>query len=233
MRTPNRFNRPLIVGLSALAFVAAGCLSSTAPLNRIGSPPYERGSGTSATETRPIVAFHAIEASQGVQVVVESGSNPAVIVTADDNLVSHIATTVVDGTLRIGVTGSIETRLPPKIRVISSGLLDSIIASSAVTVDVRHIEATALIVRATSASTVMVAGKVDRLDLHVEFASTAELSELEVTDAAVSVGSASRATARIANSVSGSCLTASTLELRGRPRSQSVTTDGTSSVRVR
>ena len=72
----------------------------------------------------------------------------------------------------------------------------------------------------------------DRLDLVLDSAGAAELGDLSVVDATVSIGTASRATARITNSVSGSCLTASTLHLLGQPRTQSVTTDITSKVSI-
>jgi hypothetical protein len=224
--------RRLLVGLLLIPFVAAGCFWSAAPLTRIGSAPYEAGSGTSASQTRSIGAFHAIDVAQGIQVVVEPGSNNAATVTVDDNLLAHVETTVDAGTLRIGIIGSIETRLPVRVRVLAGGPIDSISAASAASVDVRHVEATSLAVRAISAARVTVAGNADRLELHVDSASAAELGELAVIDASVVIGTASSATARVENAITGSCFKASTLQLLGRPRTQSVTTDVTSSVRA-
>ena len=217
-------------GCGLAAVLAAACVSGVGPLNRVGSPPYERGSGTAGTETRALAAFHAIEVGQGITATVESGTSDGATVTADDNLLGHVETIVTAGTLQVRITGSIETRLTPTVLVTASGQLDSVTATSAASLEVRHLEVSSLSVQANSAASVRVAGRADRLDLVLDAAGVAELRDLAVVDATVSIGTASRATARIANSVSGSCLTASTLHLVGQPRAQTVTTDITSKV---
>lgn len=222
----------LAAACGLVAVLGAACVSGIGPLNRVGSPPYERGSGTAGTETRTLTQFHAIEVGQGITATVEAGTTDGVTVTADDNLLGHVETFVSGGTLQVRITGSIETRLTPKVVVTASGQLDTVAATSAASVEIRHLEVSSLSVRANSAASVRVAGRADRLDLVLDSAGAAELGDLSVVDATVSIGTASRATARVTNSVSGSCLTASTLHLLGQPRTQSVTTDITSKVSI-
>jgi putative autotransporter adhesin-like protein len=215
--------------LIALLLLTTGCVANGG-FTRIGSPPYDRGSGTPATEHRTLAAFHAIDAAQAIHVVVVTGPSDEATVRFDDNLLGHVETVVENGTLHIRMAGNVETQLTPQVDVIAAAGLDRIAADSAASVEARDLVVDALAVHATSAGTVRLTGQAAKLDLSLDTAAVAELGELAVTDASVRLATASRATIRAAGSVSGSCLVASSLELVGSPRTQTVSADATSTI---
>jgi len=215
--------------LTAVALLTFGCVASGG-FNRVGMPPYDRGSNTAGAEQRTIGAFHAIEAGQAIKVVVVPGSTDSATVRFDDNLLGHVETIVEDGTLHIRMVGNVETRLTAQVDVVASGDLDRVAADSAATVEAPDLDVESLAVSATSAGTVRLAGHAKTLDLSLDSAGVAELGDLAVVDASVRLATASHATVHAEGSVSGSCLLASSLELVGSPRAQTVSTDVTSTV---
>ncbi len=62
-----------------------------------------RGSGKLVTETRTLPYFHSVHISTAGKVYVTQGPGQAVSVTADDNVLEYITTSVIDGRLVIGV----------------------------------------------------------------------------------------------------------------------------------
>ena len=221
-----------LAGLVAI-LVLAGCSNSSAgQLTRFGSPPYVRGSGTVATETRPLATFDALVAESGVSVTVvsdETGTTTATV-TADDNLVSAVTTEVRDGTLFVGFGRSVESTLPLAVTVVTPLALTSVRAGAAAQVHLSGVDVPDLRVRAESSARVAGAGTVGRLELTVDAAATVEFGELTVTTARVELRTASTATLRVTGRVDGSCGHGSVLRLLGDPAAVDVTTDAGSSV---
>lgn len=62
-----------------------------------------RGSGQAATESREVADFHRIELRGSADAIVHVGATKGVSVTADDNLISKVTTTVEDGALIVGM----------------------------------------------------------------------------------------------------------------------------------
>ena len=68
------------------------------------------GSGNVVSEKRTIdTPFTKIDASTGVEVIVEQGNPTEVIVEVDDNLMEHIITRVENGTLIVKIEGNINS----------------------------------------------------------------------------------------------------------------------------
>jgi putative autotransporter adhesin-like protein len=59
------------------------------------------GSGNVTTETRNVGSFTGVDASKGLDIVIEQADVASVTVEADDNLQKHISTTVENGILKI------------------------------------------------------------------------------------------------------------------------------------
>jgi len=223
-----------LVAISTSILLVVACTAPIGGATRIGSPPYVQGSGVQATEHRTFGEFHAVHVDQAVHVVVRSGPTNEAAVTFDDNLLAHVEMTVGDdGVLHVGIDGSVETKLMPRVELTTSGDLDRIEADSAGSIEVGAVDVASLIVRATSAAKVQISGRADRLELAVDTAGSVDLGDLAVRDANVTLSTASRATVRAENSVTGACALASTLELVGQPRTQGVSADTTSSVHSR
>ena len=76
------------------------------------------GSGNVITEKRKIEAsFTKIQASTGVEVILEQGSPTEVEVEVDDNLMKYIVTKVENGTLIVKIDGNINTMENAIVRV--------------------------------------------------------------------------------------------------------------------
>lgn len=89
-----------------------------------------KGSGTIVTETRNIDQdFQKIEASRGVEVIIEQTDQKSVIVDADDNLMVHIITKVENGTLVIRTDNNYVSKKAPKI-TIKMPVINSVSSSS-------------------------------------------------------------------------------------------------------
>jgi Putative auto-transporter adhesin, head GIN domain len=215
-----------------LALIAAGCMTTSPFLTKVGTPPYTAGSGVSASVTRPLSPFTAIRATSAVRVTIVAGDLDEAVVTTDDNLLDAVVTDVRDGTLIVTIEGSIETRLLPTIAVTASGPVDSIVIESAARLTATDLDLGHLSALLSSAATFEASGAVGSLDLDVSSGSTADLHDLVVVDADVSISSGSTATVRVSDTVEGACLTGSTLHLLGHPGSGTVTTDAGSKVEV-
>ncbi len=215
---------------SALAVSVTGCAVGDGGSTKIGSAPYEQGSGTVATQTRELEAFHAVSASQGVVVFVSTGASNAASVTADDNLLAHVTTDVTDGTLAIAVDGSIETRHPLRVDVTVASPIDAIAADAGASVDCEDLQPASLVIRASSGASVRAGGRATSLELTVDTGSTVDLRDVEVAEARVAVTTGSTAHVHAIESVRGTCMLGSTIRLHGTPAKLAVDTDTSSSV---
>lgn len=92
------------------------------------------GSGNVVTEKRTIDApFTKIDASTGVEVIVEQGATTEVEVEVDDNLMENIITRVENGTLIVKIEGNINTMESAIIRV-STKTIEGLESSSGATI---------------------------------------------------------------------------------------------------
>jgi hypothetical protein len=219
--------------LLAVALVA-GCGSTTffnhESTTTIGSGPYVQGSGTIITQARALDAFHAIAVENGLYVTVVDGAAPSVDVTADDNLVGMITTTVEQGTLHISVEGSLTTHNGLRVRVIVPAALDAIDVNGGSTVDSEHLTGDSLAVTVNGGSTLRAGGKLADLRVSVDGGSTADLQNVEVATAEAEVNAGSTARLNVSASVTGRCSAGSTLKVSGGASIDQVESDTGSTV---
>ena len=113
------------------------------------------GSGNVVTEKRTIEApFTKIDASTGVEVIVEQGATTEVEVEVDDNLMEHIVTRVENGTLIVKIDGNINTMESAIVRV-STKTIEGLESSSGATVRSKNtLKGTNLALKSSSWSTI-------------------------------------------------------------------------------
>ena len=113
------------------------------------------GSGNVVTEKRTIEApFTKIDASTGVEVIVEQGATTEVEVEVDDNLMEHIVTRVENGTLIVKIDGNINTMESAIVRV-STKTIEGLESSSGATVRSKNtLKGTILALKSSSGSTI-------------------------------------------------------------------------------
>ena len=113
------------------------------------------GSGNVVTEKRTIEApFTKIDASTGVEVIVEQGATTEVEVEVDDNLMEHIVTRVENGTLIVKIDGNINTMESAIVRV-STKTIEGLESSSGATIRSKNtLKGTNLALKSSSGSTI-------------------------------------------------------------------------------
>jgi hypothetical protein len=235
--------------------VAAGCIGNVSSLVKMS--PAVPGSGVAKEESRPVEAFHAIEAGNALQVTVTvtKGAKPSLDIKGDDNLVPLVVSEIHEGklTLRIKDNSNIRTKLPLEVTVVTD-VLDEAIASGAATVKVKGdakvdkftagasgaarlsvdgLETPKAIASASGASQVILSGTAESLDVVAAGASEIKAAELKVDDASVSISGASGSAVRASKSVAGDVSGASHLDLHGQPAKKAVATSGASNVNVK
>lgn len=113
------------------------------------------GSGNVVTEKRTIdVPFTKIDASTGVEVIVEQSATTEVEVEVDDNLIEYIVTKVENGTLIVKIDGNINTMESAIVRV-STKTIEGLESSSGATIRSKStLKGTNLALKSSSGSTI-------------------------------------------------------------------------------
>ena len=113
------------------------------------------GSGNVVTEKRNIeTPFTKIQASTGVEVIVEQGAATEVEVEVDDNLMEHIITRVENGTLIVKIDGNINTMESAIVRV-KTKTIEGLESSSGASIKtINKLSGTSLALKTSSGSTI-------------------------------------------------------------------------------
>jgi len=207
----------LVLLVGVLALVLTGCVGLPdflSPESDVFSFERLTGSGNVVEETYDVDDFAAVSIESAFVGEVRHGDSWSVVVRADDNILPEVRVQVEDGTLHVGLARRIlidETELSvaitmPEIEAIStdgasSVTLDGFPHLPSLEVNVAGASqltgvagADTLQIVADGASTVTLAGGSNRLTLQVQGASVVELSELQATQAGLTLDGASTVT---------------------------------------
>lgn len=220
--------RGLVVAVAALAVTACSAIG----IGRItsGTAPYTDGSGTKTTVQRPLAAFHAIDASTGVTVVVHAGTPVAASVTADDNLLGQIVTEVRDGTLFVRLEGGVRTANPLRVELANSGV-DAISASTGATVEADALAGSSVSVGASTGATVRATGTADSLHVTSSTGATADLRSVVAGQVDVDVSTGASTHVQPTATVTGKCTGGGSVFVHGKPARNDVAKDEGSTVK--
>jgi len=189
-----------------------------------------QGSGTSKTETRNVIGFTKIDASNAVNVEVAVGSSFAVEVQADDNLLANIKTEVSGDTLKIYS----EDRISSKTRInvkISMPTIEGLEISGASSANVAGVKANSLELKASGASKIKIDGEAKTLEADASGASSIDAEKLKVEDADVEASGASNATVSAVNDLDLNASGASKISYLGEPKNIKQDSSGASSIK--
>lgn len=147
--------------LVAVAALSAGCgdISIT-----IGDGPSVKGSGVSASESRSVAHFEAIEATGSGKLKLRIGDTDSLKVTADDNILPLIKTEVRDGVLILATEGN----LSPKSSVVFEVTAKSVRRvenSGTVSIDASGFKGGDFKLETSGVGSATLTGKVDSLKL--------------------------------------------------------------------
>jgi hypothetical protein len=165
------------------------------------------GSGNAKTESRAVASFSKIDLTGSPDVDVTVGPATSVELTADDNLLPLIETTVSGETLKIGSKRSYSTSLGVKVKITAPSL-EALALSGSGDVQVKGLKAGEMEARISGSGNITLNGGVDRLRVRILGSGDVRAADLAAKAVQVSVtgsGNASvRASAQLEASVTGS-----------------------------
>ena len=145
------------------------------------SSPGIQGSGIAAAQTRTVAGFSRLDLTGSNNVTVVVGAPQSVVVRADSNLISHVTTQVVGGTLVIGDTGSFTRRAPMSVEV-SVPSLTTLNLSGDGQISVTGINVPRLAVTVSGSGLLSAAGTATQLDVTLSGDGQAQLFRLPARD---------------------------------------------------
>jgi hypothetical protein len=207
------------------------------------------GSGRIATEERTVAGFQSVSLNAPAVVTVIQGSPTHIQVTADDNILPLITTTVRNGVLSIGYTRPcVRPTSAVQVQVVSpdiNGLSilgagdirsDGIITGSTLTSSITGsgnmnlaADVTTLKSSITGTGTVVLTGSADDLSLSIPGAGTIDASRLKATRVTVEILGSGNALVDVVQSLTVKITGSGTVVYTGNPSTieQSVTGSGT------
>jgi len=169
---PAHHGQPIMIAvmIAVLAVVAAGIA-----LLAYGS------SGAAATQTRTVASFTSLDLAGSNNVTITVGKPQSVVVHANSNLINHVTTDVVAGTLVIGDTGSFTASGPMSVDV-SVPSLTALSLSGSGQISATGISTPQLTVTISGSGQLSAAGTATRLDATINGSGKAQLSRLTARD---------------------------------------------------
>jgi len=169
---PAHHGQPIMIAvmIAVLAVVAAGIA-----LLAYGS------SGAAATQTRTVASFTSLDLAGSNNVTITVGKPQSVVVHANSNLINHVTTDVVAGTLVIGDTGSFTASGPMSVDV-SVPSLTALSLSGSGQISATGISTPQLTVTISGSGQLSAAGTATRLDATINGSGKAQLSQLTARD---------------------------------------------------
>jgi Putative auto-transporter adhesin, head GIN domain len=178
--TAHRGQLALIAAATGAVILAAIGIALLAHGGRSASSGTQ-GSGVTATQTRTVARFTSLDLAGSNEVTVVLGVRQSVVVHADSNLLSHVTTKVIAGTLVIADTGSFTTRTPMSVEV-SAPSLTALNLSGSGQLSVTGINAPRLTMTVSGSGLLNAAGTATRLDITVSGDGMAGLNQLTASE---------------------------------------------------
>lgn len=199
-------NKNLTAALSLLVLLSSGC-------DWRGI----RGNGDIKTEQRPVTAFTRVDAGGFYEIEWHPGA-PSFSLTTDENLLSHVKTSVEGNQLKIETQDSIAPSHGVKV-AITSPSLDGATLSGAVKLNADRLSGATFGLETSGATKVTLAGKVNRLLASLTGASKLEATNLAADDVELSVTGAGKADVAASNLLRAAITGAGKVSYTGHPKS--------------
>lgn len=187
------------------------------------------GSAVPVEQTRDVPPFTAIELSGEGEVVVHVGGRQSVLVTADDNLVGRVGTTVRRDTLVVSTRGSIEPVVPVTVEVTVPELAAATL-SGVGAIDLDGVRATRLRLRLTGVGLVDATGTVERLEASLSGVGEATLGSLVAQDVVATLSGDGRLAVHATRSLEGHLRGAGVIVFAGDPETVTRDISGTGAI---
>jgi hypothetical protein len=206
MKIPIMKNKLPILALSFLLLLSAGCDWRGV-----------RGNRNIKTEQRPVTSFNRIEAGGFYDIQWQPGP-PSLSITTDENLLSHIETSIIGTALKIETHGQIAPTHGIKV-IITSESLGGAELSGALKLSANQLSGDRFALDTSGATKVTLSGQASRLLASLTGASRLNAETLQAQDVEVSVTGAGRADVMATNSLKAAITGAGRVSYGGNPKS--------------
>lgn len=175
------------------------------------------GNGRSATELRALMDFSQIEVDGAAELEITIGTPPRVELLGDENLLGLISTQVDDGKLTIQPQQSLRPSMPLRIRVVAPSV-ERIAAAGATGVRFDRVAGDEFWIECHGASSAVLSGRADRLQVRAWEGSTVDANEVEARDVEAKLAGAAQVEVHANQQLSVQLTGASSLTYSGSPK---------------
>ncbi|MCX6167974.1 MAG: DUF2807 domain-containing protein [Ignavibacteriales bacterium] len=208
----------LISAVLFLAFIISGCGFWGV-----------RGNGRIRDEARKVTEFHKIEAGGAFSIHVKVGSAASLRITAEENLLGYIRTTVRGNRLIIDTRKNISPRKEILIEITTPNLTD-IQVSGANDIEVEGIKETEFNVELSGAGNIHLLGEVERLRAELSGAGNIDARELKSKETFISVSGAASANVYATKYLDASVSGVGSIDYYGNPEKTKTNVSGVGSI---
>lgn len=189
------------------------------------------GSGIVVTESRSVSGFRTVSVRDAGRLVIERTGSESLTITAEDNILPLLESSVRNGRLDLGIRSTGDVRPTREITYrLTVRDLDGLAVSGAVEVDATDIQGDTLTVDLQGSSSLTIDGRTENQEIRVTGSAVYRANELRSRTAKVDLSGNSYAVVRVSDSIEGTATGSSLLEYIGDPEVD-VQTSGTASVR--
>jgi len=175
-----------------------------------------KGSGNVTTENRTVTdSFNSIKAERGLDVVLEQSTETSITVIADDNLHSHIKTTVNNGVLKITADVNNFINVDSKKIVVKMPNIESIQVSSGASFEAKNtINSNTIALKSSSGGSLNIAIESEKATSEASYGSTMRISGKAIShETAASSGSNINAEKLLSNDIIASASSGSVIHV--------------------
>ena len=185
------------------------------------------GSGTETSESREVVPFSKIIMNAGMELEVQAGQVPSLVISGDDNVLPVILTEVVGDELKIGVEPDMHIikQNPLVVRVTTPSLTVLELGSGA-QAQVFGVLESDFTTRVGGGSEATVNGRATNLTAEASNGSKLHLTEMMVQDAHLIASSSSLIEARVSGKAQADASSGATIDIRGGAEVEKTETGG-------
>ena len=217
-----------------LAAWLAGCSDSTTSSDGVDDTGDQIvGSGNAAAESRDVSGFDAVSASGPGEVLIDRTGAESLSITADDNILPLLESTVVDRALVVGPRqgASFTTRSPIRYDI-AAAELRALTAAGSLSVSASSIDTDALTVDLSGSTTATLEGRADRQTLNITGSGQYRVENLVSSVVALNVTGSGIVVVRVSDRLEGQITGSGRVEYIGDPV-VAVTITGSGSVSKR
>jgi len=193
-----------------------------------GSGVALRGSGVAASETRDVDAFSTVEFNGSGFAHIVVANERSVVVTADDNMLEHLRTSVEGGRLILGFElGSYDTRTPVRFEIRTPSLRGVAVNGSG-DLSIENLDAETFDVGIAGSGSITAGGRCDELEASIAGSGDLELRDLQARAASVRIAGSGGALVHVTESLAVDIAGSGDVRYSGSPRvTKSIAGSGT------